>query len=210
MVSNRDCSICYGSSNLKLCDCSNITSNNVVQCNTYVCNGYNSNDLKKSIEARIQNQVAVSQSQMNSIRSSFYIREYSKNSKLISSTIWGNPNNLRNQSDRSKVHFPGNYNIPTHGNSTKSSITSLRPGSMCPGGKGVDVKHGSYARYLGKIKANNISNEKMGPYDNSQNDVNDSESRLIQLNSGNGARKRKVVNNKLFRFSIINTNNCCQ
>ena len=31
-------------------------------------------------------------------------------------------------------------------------VTAGRPGGMTPGGKGVDVKHGSYARYLNKLK----------------------------------------------------------
>jgi hypothetical protein len=42
--------------------------------------------------------------------------------------------------------------IPSHGNSTRSSITRERPGSQRPGGKGVDIKHGSYARYLDRLK----------------------------------------------------------
>jgi len=42
--------------------------------------------------------------------------------------------------------------VPSHGNSTKSSITRLRPGSLKPGGKGVDIKHGSYDRYLARLK----------------------------------------------------------
>ena len=46
-------------------------------------------------------------------------------------------------------------NVPTRGNSTKSSITSLKPGSTSAPGKGVHVKHGSYHRRLLNIK--NIS-----------------------------------------------------
>jgi len=42
--------------------------------------------------------------------------------------------------------------VPSHGNSTKSSITRHRPGSLAPGGKGVDIKHGNYARYLARLK----------------------------------------------------------
>ena len=63
--------------------------------------------------------------------------------------------NWNQMSDRA---LPANFNIskitvvPSHGNSTRSSITRDRPGSMRPGGKGVDIKHGSYARYLGKLK----------------------------------------------------------
>ena len=36
--------------------------------------------------------------------------------------------------------------------STKRSITRLRPGSLSPGGNGVDIKHNSYERYLNRIK----------------------------------------------------------
>ncbi len=46
----------------------------------------------------------------------------------------------------------GKFNVPTGGNSTRRTKTALRPGAMNPGGKGVDVKHNSYARYLAKKK----------------------------------------------------------
>ena len=42
--------------------------------------------------------------------------------------------------------------VPSRGNSTRSSITRERPGSQRAGGQGVDVKHGSYARYLARLK----------------------------------------------------------
>jgi len=42
--------------------------------------------------------------------------------------------------------------VPTRGNSTKSSITRMRPGSTSAPGSGVDIKHGSYARYLARLK----------------------------------------------------------
>lgn len=40
--------------------------------------------------------------------------------------------------------------VPSHGNTTKRSVTRIRPGSMAPGGQGVDAKHGSYDRYLAR------------------------------------------------------------
>lgn len=185
----------------------NLCSNsNVIKCITNIDDTYipckasslncsneeNKEHKQKFIEAKIQKQVCVSQSQKNSVLTAFYIRENNKEftitNKTSSSKIWGNSNYLRNQSDRIQVHYPKNNNIPTHGNSTKSSITSNKPGSMSAGGKGVDVKHGSYSRYLAKIKANNIINNKMGPFNH--------------LN-------KEIVNNKLFRFSIVNTRNCC-
>jgi hypothetical protein len=65
--------------------------------------------------------------------------------------------NWNQTSDRA---VPGvvNRNVPSHGSSTRSSITRMRPGSMSapstatPGSKGVDMKHGSYDRYLAKLK----------------------------------------------------------
>ena len=41
----------------------------------------------------------------------------------------------------------------TRGNSLRATLTSDRPGASTPGGKGVDVKHDSYARYLNRKKA---------------------------------------------------------
>ena len=37
-------------------------------------------------------------------------------------------------------------------NSTRRTITRLRPGALSPGGSGVDIKHNSYERYLNRIK----------------------------------------------------------
>ena len=80
---------------------------------------------------------------------------------LGSLTVYQQPNasyanvNWNQYSDRA---LPGNSLVsnitivPSRGNSTKSSITRLRPGSLKPGGKGVDIKHGSYDRYLARLK----------------------------------------------------------
>ena len=49
-------------------------------------------------------------------------------------------------------------NVPSYGaNSTKTSVTRMRPGSCSAAGQGVDIKHGSYARYLARLKGR-------GPY----------------------------------------------
>tara|TARA_X000000950_G_scaffold253490_2_gene316519 strand:- start:5480 stop:5887 length:408 start_codon:yes stop_codon:yes gene_type:complete len=60
------------------------------------------------------------------------------------------------QSDRTK---PGvvKRHVPRHGNSSKTSITRCRPGSTSARGAGVDIKHGSYARYLAKLKGKTLS-----------------------------------------------------
>lgn len=61
--------------------------------------------------------------------------------------------NWNQMSDRNR---PSSQNtiVPTRGNSTRSSITRERPGACSPGGKGVDIKHGSYDRYLARRKSN--------------------------------------------------------
>ena len=58
------------------------------------------------------------------------------------------------QSDRGKLSGSMQFNrtVPSRGNSTKYSKTSMRPGTQSPGGVGVDVKHNSYQRYLLKKK----------------------------------------------------------
>jgi len=42
------------------------------------------------------------------------------------------------------------------GNSTKRTITRLRPGALSPGGAGVDIKHNSYDRRLNRLKGRKI------------------------------------------------------
>jgi hypothetical protein len=49
--------------------------------------------------------------------------------------------------------------VPSRANSTKYSITRERPGACSPGGKGVDVKHNSYDRYLNRRKSNLVRNQ---------------------------------------------------
>ena len=138
---------------------------------------------------------------MLSVLSSFNIHQklskknYETTSNVIkSSKIFGDKYYLRNQSDRNQISYNTNNNVVTRGNSVKRSITSNRPGSMAPGGYGVDVKHGSYSRYLGKIKANNIK----------ENFENHIENKNINM-----ARRRPAMNNKIYTFSIIKTQKCC-
>lgn len=167
-MTGSTCELCNSqitlSSSNFLCDCS-YNRDRVVQCRGCCINCDNEISINylnniKIANSHIQNQVGVSQSLKNTVLSSITISNNLKScgNDILSSHIWGHPNNLRNQSDRCEPHFDGNMNnnIPTRGSSTKTSITSNRPGSMNPGGIGVDVKHGSYARYLGKLKARNI------------------------------------------------------
>lgn len=43
-------------------------------------------------------------------------------------------------------------NVPSHGDSTNRSLTRARPGACSAAGRGVDIKHASYDRYLAKLK----------------------------------------------------------
>ena len=115
------------------------------------CNGCNGGVAASAdaTQRRIQNTVRVSQS------------EYLEN--LAGMNVYTAPIakygfvNWNQGSDRAE---PGQVhrNVPSHGaSSTKTSITRLRPGSCSAAGQGVDIKHGSYARYLARIKGR-------GPY----------------------------------------------
>ena len=49
-----------------------------------------------------------------------------------------------------RVTIPTGYN--TSMNRRHTSVTSSKPGSQTPGGKGCDIKHNSYDRYLNRLK----------------------------------------------------------
>lgn len=49
-------------------------------------------------------------------------------------------------------------NVPSRGTSSvHCSITRARPGATSAPGSGVDIKHGSYARYLAKLKGRTVA-----------------------------------------------------
>ena len=85
-------------------------------------------------------------------------------------------------SDRAVEHVTKNP-VPSHGNSTKTSITRPRPGALRPGGKGVDIKHNSYARYMNRLKGKAMI---AGPY------------------VGDKVKPNAVVNNKVQKLNSIN------
>ena len=76
----------------------------------------------------------------------------------IPETVCKNPEN-NNQSDR---QYASNSKmtmfrlVPRNPSSIRRTKTSLKPGALCPGGVGVDVKHNSFARILARKKAENI------------------------------------------------------
>ena len=66
--------------------------------------------------------------------------------------------NWNQSSDRNRPSVQ-NAIVPSRGNSTRHSITRERPGACSPGGKGVDIKHNSYERYLNRRKSNLVRNQ---------------------------------------------------
>jgi len=100
-------------------------------------------------QKRIQNTVRVDGSEyiMNKGALSVYTRP-------VAAYQYVNWNQMSDRAVPGVVH----RNVPSHGSSTRSSITRMRPGSMSAastatqGSKGVDMKHGSYDRYLAKLK----------------------------------------------------------
>lgn len=201
--------VCASYNLISICDCS-LNKNPYEQYRNYTCGDPSNISLdcsqcfinKKTISAKIQNQVYVPQSQRNSVLNSSTIA-FDSSPKLPpnSSSIWGNNNYLRNQSDRNVPHHNKFYNInvPSRGSSTTTSITRNRPGSLAPGGTGVDVKHGSYQRYLAKKKANNIFSNING--NNLKSDILTTQESLHDV--------ALVNNNKQYRFNIIAVGNCC-
>jgi hypothetical protein len=74
-----------------------------------------------------------------------------------STTSTNNPS-----SDRQEPSFQS-QSLPSHGNSLRTTITRLKPGAGMTGGSGVDIKHNSYARYLGRKKTCNLQTQQMSP-----------------------------------------------
>ena len=81
---------------------------------------------------------------------------------LAAITVYGGPANRpapngigvnwNQMSDRAIPHIGMSYN-PSRGNTLRSSVVRHRPGAGTYAGRGVDVKHHSYARYLSRRKA---------------------------------------------------------
>jgi hypothetical protein len=67
---------------------------------------------------------------------------------------WNQRSDRQNASIQTAIH-------PSRGNSLRSTLTSEKPGSCAPGGRGVDIKHDSYARYLNRKKAGNLKNQSL-------------------------------------------------
>ena len=137
---------------MTLCNCSSLsltfTTNN---CKSYdnIKNLYGNKGL---FTTNIDNQI----NHLVRMPTSLYLLKKSTDTIGCSKKNTCPPYSTSNLSDQT-VLSTSIATVPTRGNSLKSTITSLRPGAMTPGGKGVDIKHGSYARYLAQKKSNLVN-----------------------------------------------------
>jgi hypothetical protein len=88
---------------------------------------------------------------------------YSMNLASLNSYVKAGPEtndvNWNQMSDR-PVPSIQRATVPTGSNNSLNnrhySVTSSKPGSQTPGGKGVDIKHNSYDRYLNRMKGKKV------------------------------------------------------
>lgn len=101
----------------------------------------------------------------------------------------------------SRMIRPNNVNVPSHGNSTKTSLTRHRPGAGAGGRQdGVDLKHNSYHRYLLKkkgLKPLRGGKQKINPWQNPR------------PHKSEAVFEKSVQNNKWRKDSIVANMNFC-
>ena len=132
------------------CECIGKVHYNPIQCKSN-CSKWNSQENIAITQKRIWKQVRAPSSLYSMNLAALTVASDEKN--LTAQTNFVNWNQM---SDRINPHSLKIQNHPTRGNSTKATLTSIKPGACSPGGAGVDVKHDSYARYLARKKARNI------------------------------------------------------
>jgi hypothetical protein len=120
-------------------------------CGHYPSNTVGPNSSTESSVANVPNQKRI----QNTVRvdSSEYIMNVGAlnvYTSPISRFQYVNWNQMSDRAVPGEVH----RNVPrrTLSSSTKTSVTACRPGSTSAAGKGVDMKHGSYDRYLARLK----------------------------------------------------------
>ena len=142
-------------------ECSgNYFLNNVIGCRS--C-GYCEENCELSlyddfiIQKKIQKQTGVAESTYINNLVPYNVTKNQKNYKFdknnISKLAKNNSDRLYSSNSMSKL---SSYSINRHTSSLKGSKISLKPGSLAPGGIGVDSKYGSYDRHLAKLKANSL------------------------------------------------------
>jgi len=125
----------------------------VCKCSSSGCRGCSFNSMSNDPVSQYQKQQVI----QNTVRVASSL--YTMNLGALSAYRYPNNTlkvNWNQMSDRENPSYQQTY-VPTRGgsaggNSLKSTLTSCRPGAQSPGGKGCDIKHNSYDRYLNKLK----------------------------------------------------------
>lgn len=133
------------------CLCDGGTIPNTSQCRS--CVGCDFNCSYEITQKRIWKQVRVYSSLFTMAKASANVTTASNLPLATYSNVNWNQSSDRNQPSKQDAV------VPSRGNSTRHSITRERPGSCSPGGKGVDIKHNSYDRYLNRRKSNLVRNQ---------------------------------------------------
>ena len=180
----------YGSYNSHDGDCkeSNNSNDTVTPkpCNSQPCMSLKSDEYLEIVNKSITNTVKVPATEYmmniasgNASKNILSNLNYSKPISAASTATTKSTTQWNQSSDRA---FPSMYkivsrgqNVPSHGSSTKTSLTRHRPGAGGPPGKGVDIKHNSYHRYLLKKKG-------LVALRGENNSIMDSSSKKIQNN----------------------------
>ena len=142
----NDCScnggIIYNISQCRSCGCTYTCD--ASGCGPSTCSPANLTDITQK---RIWNTVRIPASEYVMNVSSLEV--YQQPSQTYNGVNW---NQMSDRALPSNSQIQSITVVPSRGNSTRSSLTRDRPGSQAPGGEGVDIKHGSYARYLARLK----------------------------------------------------------
>jgi hypothetical protein len=111
------------------------------------------------IQKKIQNTTGISSSLYDDNISALNIYQYP--TRL-------DKQNWNQMSDRPIRHYQTNSASSQgsfyHPSSVRHTQTRLRPGALTPGGFGVDIKHNSYYRYLGRLKGEKNIRRGIVPY----------------------------------------------
>ena len=134
------------------CSCNTGIIYGVAQCRTCNCDASGlciSANLTDITQKRIWNSVRVAASEYVMNLGALTVYQEPSTIPMFNNVNWNQMSDRALPVNSLKQNI---QRVPSHGNSTKSSITRHRPGSLAPGGKGVDIKHGNYARYLARLK----------------------------------------------------------
>ena len=136
-------------------ECSgNYFLNNVIDCKSCIDNKSHNSFITQK---KIQKQTGVAESTYINNLVPYEVTKNQNNYKFDKNNVL---KLAKNNSDRlylsNSMSNLSSYSINRNTSSLKGSKTSLKPGSLAPGGIGVDSKHASYDRHLAKLKAKNL------------------------------------------------------